>query len=54
MIKIPGYDGTGPRGQGARTGRGLGICNGYDPISYMNPFPCRLGLGFRRRNGRNR
>ncbi|MDD2433584.1 MAG: DUF5320 domain-containing protein [Clostridia bacterium] len=31
---MPGFDGTGPLGQGARTGRGLGYC--------------ALGIGFRR------
>ncbi|WP_425523900.1 DUF5320 domain-containing protein [Desulfatitalea alkaliphila] len=25
---MPGYDQTGPMGQGARSGRGLGRCNG--------------------------
>ncbi|HDR73327.1 MAG TPA: hypothetical protein ENN85_05410 [Methanoculleus sp.] len=24
---MPGYDGTGPRGQGPMTGRGMGYCN---------------------------
>jgi hypothetical protein len=25
---MPGFDGTGPRGQGAMTGGGRGVCNG--------------------------
>ena len=36
--KMPGQDGTGPTGQGALTGRGLG--------------PCGRGLAFRRGFGR--
>ena len=35
---MPGQDGTGPRGQGSLTGRGLG--------------PCSRGFGFRRGFGR--
>ncbi|HHY05570.1 MAG TPA: DUF5320 domain-containing protein [Clostridia bacterium] len=35
---MPGFDGTGPLGQGPRTGRGLGYCT--------------PGLGFRRGYGR--
>jgi len=35
---MPGFDGTGPRGLGPRTGRGLG--------------PCGQGLAFRRGLGR--
>jgi hypothetical protein len=26
LIKMPRFDGTGPRGKGPRTGRGLGKC----------------------------
>jgi len=26
---MPGFDGTGPIGQGAKTGRGLGRCTGF-------------------------
>jgi len=37
---MPGFDGTGPRGQGPMTGRGFG--------------PCGLGLGWRRRFGMGR
>lgn len=35
---MPGFDGTGPRGEGPLTGRGLG--------------PCGRGLGWRRSFGR--
>lgn len=37
---MPGFDQTGPRGQGPLTGRGFG--------------PCGLGLGWRRRFGPGR
>ncbi len=37
---MPGFDGTGPLGQGPMTGRGFG--------------PCGLGLGWRRRFGAGR
>lgn len=43
-MKMPGGDGTGPRGLGSRTGRGLGYCNGYPTPGYMTPGP-GLGLG---------
>lgn len=43
---MPGRDGTGPMGQGAFTGRGMGLCN----PSGSNGYPlygrgCGLGLG---------
>lgn len=37
---MPNFDGTGPGGQGPRTGRGFG--------------PCGFGLGWRRRFGAGR
>lgn len=37
---MPGFDKTGPRGQGPMTGRGFG--------------PCGMGLGWRRRFGTGR
>lgn len=37
---MPGFDGTGPMGQGPRTGRGFG--------------PCGFGLGWRKRFGAGR
>lgn len=27
-LTMPRYDGTGPQGQGSKTGRGMGKCNG--------------------------
>ena len=47
---MPGFDGTGPRGGGAMTGRGLGRCN---PNNVGQNFPDYqqwqgLVLGFRR------
>ena len=45
---MPGGDRTGPRGLGARTGRSLGYCAGYDaPGSAYGP-----GFGFGRGRGR--
>ena len=48
---MPGGDGTGPRGQGPMTGRGMGYCAGYSVPGYMNSSP-RLGLGRRFGSGR--
>jgi len=42
---MPNRDGTGPEGQGPRTGRGLGPC---EPKETPKPRP-RRGLGRRRR-----
>ncbi len=45
---MPGGDRTGPRGLGARTGRGLGYCAGYDAPGYAyGP-----GYGYGRGGGR--
>ena len=45
---MPGGDRTGPRGLGARTGRGLGYCAGYNaPGSAYGP-----GFGYGRGRGR--
>ena len=46
---MPGFDGTGPLGQGPMTGRGLGFCNprpGYNNMYTLGPWgnPYR-GLG---------
>jgi len=46
---MPGGDGTGPLGQGPRTGRALGYCVGYSIPGFMNP---NFGRGFRRFGGR--
>ena len=47
---MPGGDRTGPIGEGPRTGRGLGICNGNEDPGFTNsrPFSWR-GRGFRGR-----
>lgn len=44
---MPRRDGTGPMGQGAMTGRGMGICNGADYTQYG------YGVGYGRRTGFN-
>lgn len=38
---MPGYDQTGPRGQGPMTGRGLGPCGG----GFRRGFGCGRGYG---------
>ena len=43
----PGFDGTGPMGQGPMTGRAMGFCNGFNAPGYANPGFGR-GMGFRR------
>ena len=49
---MPAGDRTGPRGQGPKTGRGLGFCNDYNKPGYTNdqnrPFDGR-GQGRGRR-----
>lgn len=52
---MPGGDKTGPRGQGAMTGRGMGFCAGYNVPGYMNPGVnprARGNFGFGRGMGR--
>jgi len=46
---MPSGDRTGPAGQGPRTGRGLGYCNGYVPLQKtgFNRRGLRLGRGRR-------
>lgn len=46
---MPGLDGTGPLGKGARTGRGRGKCVGTD--NFVRGQGLGLGLGSRRRLG---
>lgn len=46
---MPGQDGTGPMGQGAMTGRGLGVCNSNTQTTAYGRG-CGMGLG-RRRGG---
>ncbi len=51
---MPNGDGTGPSGQGPRTGRGIGLCNGYDMPGSANQGrglgPCGRGLRLRQGN----
>lgn len=47
---MPGLDGTGPRGKGPRTGRGLGLCRG-NVSSENSPLK---GRGYGRGYGRGR
>jgi len=47
---MPRGDGTGPRGEGPITGRGMGYCAGYDAPGFANPgfgreFGGRGGFG---------
>ncbi|NIV39439.1 MAG: hypothetical protein GWN58_61525, partial [Anaerolineae bacterium] len=43
---MPRGDGTGPRGAGPRTGRGMGTCNGSQTPGFASSRPGRgLGLG---------
>ncbi len=61
---MPARDGTGPKGQGARTGRGLGNCHPdaqrtsddrkrvwWNPLSWFSGWD-RPGAGIRRGIGR--
>lgn len=57
---MPGFDGTGPMGQGSRTGRGMGNCNTANDTVNNNSaqrpmggaFRCGRGRGFGRGLGR--
>jgi len=42
---MPGGDRTGPEGYGARTGRGLGYCSGYDSPGFTKGTPRGKGFG---------
>lgn len=48
---MPQGDRTGPTGQGARTGRGIGFCAGNDSPGFMNGG---FGRGMRRGFNRGR
>ncbi len=48
---MPGFDRTGPNGQGPITGRGMGCCQAIDQTGRM-PVGRRGGCGFARRGGR--
>jgi hypothetical protein len=50
---MPRGDGTGPRGMGPRTGRGMGPCNDDQAPGLANSRPGRgLGLGSKLRSMR--
>ena len=49
---MPGLDKTGPNGQGAMTGRKMGICAGNENAGQQNVPPAGLGLGLGRGFGR--
>ena len=42
---MPKGDSTGPLGQGSKTGRALGFCQGYNTLGYMNGFGNGMGRG---------
>lgn len=46
---MPGLDGTGPRGEGSNSGRGLGRChstnNKINDREHMNGYKSQRGLG---------
>jgi len=48
---MPGRDGTGPRGIGSMTGRGLGLCTGTKAAKYGAGLGIGLGLGLACRRG---
>ncbi len=45
---MPGRDASGPLGAGPRTGRGLGLCQGYNTGSWGRRRGCGFGHGFGR------
>ncbi|PLX15536.1 MAG: hypothetical protein C0601_12635 [Candidatus Muiribacterium halophilum] len=50
---MPGFDGSGPLGQGSKTGRALGNCDGANQNVQGNiPLGRGLGLGRGNRGGR--
>jgi len=49
---MPRGDGTGPRGMGQRTGRGLGYCNGYNSPGFTRGYGNGGGFGNGRGFGR--
>lgn len=48
---MPGMDGTGPRGMGARTGLGRGMCRSTGARFGGSGYGCGLGRGFGRGMG---
>lgn len=54
---MPGFDGTGPRGQGPLTGGGRGYCVGYAgqmPMGGGSAYGRWFGRGYRRGRGMGR
>ena len=51
---MPRGDGTGPRGGGPMTGRGMGYCVEDNTLGFANPPYFGRGLGIRRGFGRGR
>lgn len=55
---MPGGDRTGPWGRGSRTGRGSGLCSGYEGSEYFGGGRGRSffgrGMGFGKGYGRGR
>lgn len=49
--EMPCMDGTGPRGMGARTGLGLGMCRSTDARFGGFGYGCGLGRGLGRSMG---
>ncbi|MFH1505291.1 MAG: DUF5320 domain-containing protein [Candidatus Omnitrophota bacterium] len=45
---MPGFDGTGPRGQGPLTGGGRGNCAGFPAQNGVSRAPGRGGAGYGR------
>lgn len=48
---MPGRDGTGPFGKGARSGRGFGNCAGAAVLPVVVGLAAGLCFGFGRRRG---
>ena len=42
---MPNKDGTGPNGEGSKTGRQLGNCENATPIERQGLRPCGRGCG---------
>ncbi len=51
---MPGGDGTGPNGFGSMTGRGLGLCAGYNNPGFTKGRGTRRGFGRGFGRGRGR
>jgi uncharacterized protein DUF5320 len=49
---MPGRDGTGPVGEGSKTGKAIGTCDENKVTRDIRKAGCGLGLGYRRGFGR--